>query len=119
MKLYGKRLMALALMAAMVISLVSGIPFSKASAATTDSETVTETQTETNLLPNPGFEELDENGEPIGWSKWGTKAHTIMNVSENPDQVFEGNHSLKITDSSSTVSLGIQSDTFAIEPGVT
>lgn len=115
---FWRRGTAMLVLTALLVGLVSGVPMPKAFAASQITDHV-QTADEINLAPNPGFEELDANGNLIGWSNWGTKSHVVVDGRQSPDEVYDGRYALKITDGNNAASVGVQSDVFAIEPGMT
>lgn len=75
---------------------------------------------ENGVLWNPGFEELTEQGMPKNWGTFGQNRLSIVNIKDNPDDVYEGNYALKIhvpADLDGTH--GAQCDPFPVTAGVT
>ena len=71
-------------------------------------------------LWNPGFEELTEQGMPKNWGTFGQNRLRVVNIKDNPDDVYEGQYALKIhvpADLDGTH--GAQCNPFPVEAGVT
>ena len=115
MKKQMTRAISLALFAALVLGLFGGIPALTTTAASAEADAAV------NLLPNPGFEEIDsETGRPKYWSLYGTNTVTIKDSTTAPDDVFEGRYAVNIGAPPDDGEWhGIQSDLFPIEAGVT
>ena len=71
-------------------------------------------------ISNPGFEEVDAQGNPVDWSTFGQKVITLVDAVNNPDDVYEGRYAVRLdVPVGMDGTHGIQSEIFPIEPGKT
>lgn len=70
-----------------------------------------------NLVANPSFEQLDEQGRPVDWTPvWASSAGAF---SVDDSDASDGRRSLRILDDSTSAGYGLGAEPVAVEPGRT
>jgi len=75
---------------------------------------------EVDVLRNPGFEELDENGNPKHWGTFGQKVFSVIDAAKDPENVYDGRYALMLNvPEEMDGTHGVSSGSFPIQPGMT